>query len=467
MNGECRFVTGNDGLNCGNVSVSKIRKPLMKTSLFRITAVLSNRWYGLKAWRLYGDLNSVPPPKAEKKSNSSGGGMIKPFIHILLLLIIVSLCRIKVLSEEVQIKFGHTVTIDDGKNFFLREMFSWEKDRLVLLEEMDDLTEFHIKRVVDKWNLKKYLLDFTPDLKTLAVLNAETKELSIVSRKGKNEYQMVGSRLILPASAYDIKLDERTGKVFIAGFRKDGEMKNAKSYELFAIDPQNRKMDFLLPVNEKYGVAVDQYIMENKKGEYGAVGLRSFIELNGDYCYLAWEGNFQIVALNLKTLKIKRFGQPSAQYRKPGGETLLRLYKGKKYQALLEERKVFSYVRGLFSTAEELYVLIEMAGSKGRQREFLIQQYTLDGQFTGEENISSRTKKKITKYISFDKKNSTLYCAADNSRPLDIYYFVVSGGYSDDKKSVERGGSAVKGSQGGIKNPKVSSDSGREGGSSK
>jgi hypothetical protein len=244
---------------------------------------------------------------------------------------------------------------------------------------------------------------YNSDESKFGVIDARIREVYIFDRLGRVNFTPVST--VRKVEGYDMKLAGDGKQLIIAGYMPG---KEKKTYELYRINLEKTKQrDYLVSSPEKYGLSDDEYQIEYfGKRTLPAIGIRSFIDVQGDDAYFVWEGKLNIIKINLVTKDKTAFGHKTAHYIEPSATP--ELLKGRierDYTKTKNERTRMSFVRDIFATPRHVFVAYE------GQNKFRLQVYTPEGTFLDEIAIPGNPGRKMW----FDKSSYTLHSFSENS----------------------------------------------------
>ncbi len=153
-----------------------------------------------------------------------------------------------------------------------------------------------------------------------------------------------------------------------------------------------------------------------------AIGIRSFIDVAGDYVYFVWEGKLKIIKIDLKTgEQVAVFGHKTKHYIEPFAS--LKLLEGrleKDFTKTGNERVNMSLVRDIFATPRHVLVVYE-GPTTGN---FRLQVYTPEGRFLDDIAIPGNPGQNTW----FEKETYTLYSLlSTNGEKAQIFEFKIGG----------------------------------------
>jgi hypothetical protein len=242
--------------------------------------------------------------------------------------------------------------------------------------------------------------------KKFVVSDVGQKKIFIYNRKSK--FKFVRSKEIFALSVGDDLYLEKN-KIYIAGYKTPIDDIN---YQFFSLDlEKNDQYTYYLPGYLKYGLNSEDELNKElfRKPDISAIGGHSYFDIHGDFAYYIWEGDLKIFKINLNTKTISTFGKKTANYIKPYASKRLintfgiRSKKSAKIRS--QERNKMSYVRQIFASKKHVLVIYEARDSNHNDLGYMMQFYTLDGNFV-KEIVMPR---KPGPGMCFDKQKNVLY----------------------------------------------------------
>lgn len=200
-----------------------------------------------------------------------------------------------------------------------------------------------------------------------------------ITKIGRTEFKLNKEIYCLPGGT-DIKLSG--DELLIAGYKPDP---NGEPYDLYSININNDQPTFLLRSYYKYGLnSFEEYEREYRnKPDIKMIGIDSWFDIQGDDIYFVWEGDLRIIKININSRELTFFGIKTSHYKKPYVSNKMREgFVNMDRDTILRERARMSYVRGIFTSPEYVFVIYEGPVSTGSN--FRLQFYTLTGEFVKE-----------------------------------------------------------------------------------
>jgi hypothetical protein len=248
-----------------------------------------------------------------------------------------------------------------------------------------------------------------------------SKKLFIYDRIGPTDLKL--ANVVPKVEGYDMKLVGDGRQLIIAGYTTD---KEGKSYELYALDVEKpEKKVFLLTSPQKYHLSDEEYRREYDRQAIPAIGIMSFIDIDGDNLYYLWECKLKIIKIDLRTGKrIGTFGRKAGTYREPvATETMIKSYRDSDSTGLQRERDRFSYIRDIFATPQYVIVIYEGPNESGIN--FRLQIYSPEGRLLGDRAIPGIPANSYQK-IYFDKQSHKLYFLSTSRENTDHQILIYS-----------------------------------------
>jgi hypothetical protein len=246
---------------------------------------------------------------------------------------------------------------------------------------------------------------YSKDGSKVGVLDYRAKKGFIFNRDGVIDFKPIKA-FDCKNFGYDIKFAGDGIQTIVSGYITD---KEGNPFDLYSINIETGQINYLLSSPEKHGLSPEVYMDEYyKKQTIPAIGIKGFFDIQEDDLFYIWEGDLRIIKLNLCTKSITQvFGHATPHYTKPDGSRLSEPYIKGEFQTtwkFLLER--FSYVRNIFATANNVYVVYETGNNDERAvSTFRMQIYTLDGEFIDDLLIPDNPGRQM----SFDKASNDLY----------------------------------------------------------
>ena len=233
------------------------------------------------------------------------------------------------------------------------------------------------------------------------IMDFGTRKISIYDRIGRTAFGKI-QEVHCWRGASDFQL--LGNKLLISGYALD---QNGAPYDLYYIDLNNDKRNFLLPSYYKYGLkSFKEYKSKYKESEIPSIGIRGWLDVYGDDVYFAWEGDLRIIKLNIKTRDLIFFGKKTSHYVKPfASEKLIKGHRVGDINLTLGERAKMSYIRNIFAIPKYVLVIYEGPVKKDKETNFRLQLYSLNGDFLKDLPIPGKPDHKMW----FDKEKKILY----------------------------------------------------------
>ncbi|HLP44375.1 MAG TPA: hypothetical protein VK469_00405 [Candidatus Kapabacteria bacterium] len=244
----------------------------------------------------------------------------------------------------------------------------------------------------------------------LAVLDFGKRKILTYDRLGRNEFKRT-SEIPCLRLATDIQLmgEKEAERLLIAGYMTD---ENGNPFDLYEISADGQ-ITPILSSFEKYGLkSNEEYEIEyRQKPNIKAKGINSCFDVQGDDVYFAWEANYKIIKLNLKSRQVSYFGQKPRNYVEPAADKLVEAFQKRNNEMMKTARESMSYIAKVFTT--DVFVLVIFAGPFNQANGFnyTLQLYDLNGKYLGETAVPGQPEDRM----HFDKGRKILYSLLRNS----------------------------------------------------
>jgi hypothetical protein len=234
---------------------------------------------------------------------------------------------------------------------------------------------------------------------------SDTGQRRIFIYDRKDKFNFVRTKEILPPSI-GLQFYLKNNMLYITGHTYD---KDNNPYEFYMIDlEKNNHYTYFLPGHLKFGLnsGKDYNTQLLRKPELSAIGTRSQFDIHDNFAYYFWEGDLKIFKINLETKEIKTFGEKGPDYIKPyASKKLIDAFKTRQFALISKERKKMNYVKNIFTTQKHVLLIYEVHEKNHDDPGYMIQFYTLDGNFVKEQRIPGE----VSWVMFFDKQKNFLY----------------------------------------------------------
>jgi len=290
--------------------------------------------------------------------------------------------KVEKLSEVVLdqkkeiIQRGWLISVNDSEYLYLIDQ---KASNLKLYDKMGHFVDTVKKKGYGPQEIARPLaIDYRKGI--LAVGDAGKNQLNLykVNETGLNEFKDIkGSNL-----GFDIRL---IGNVlFIAGFKADLQ---GTIYGLYCLDLDTEKTDYLVTLDCCYGFSSKKELMAKIMEETNIIGRLCYLDADERDAFICWQGDLNVLAVNLETKKIASFGNKTKNYIKPKvTQKMIELYKTRSSQLDIEYHQ-YSYLTGLFVDKAFIAVLYANYREEIPGWQTFIQFYTRNGQFIKEEEL--------------------------------------------------------------------------------
>ena len=94
---------------------------------------------------------------------------------------------------------------------------------------------------------------------------------------------------------------------------------NGTMFSCFKLDLETKKIDYLIPTRMIFGenpveLKSDQ---TNQMQDVAALNLNSYCDMQAQFSFMVWQGNWQVMKLDMNTKKLTRFGKKPEHYIQP------------------------------------------------------------------------------------------------------------------------------------------------------
>jgi hypothetical protein len=249
------------------------------------------------------------------------------------------------------------------------------------------------------------------------VLDLGTRKIFLYDRIGRIDFKLIKE---IPCWRGGTDIQLHGDRLFISGFNADP---NGKSYHFYYIDLSNDQTTPLLTTFQKFGFkSFEEY--EKRSKEMRDIGIGAWFDIYKDYAYFVWEGNLKITKINIdtKTINSKPFGTQPSHYVKPYiSKKLIEAFHKRNPDQIRSEKPKMSYVKNIFVTSKYILLIYEGPIIPGKGSNFILQFYTLDGDFLREVPIPGQPDQRMW----FDKDRNILYSLCNKSSQNPEDYFVL------------------------------------------
>ena len=244
----------------------------------------------------------------------------------------------------------------------------------------------------------------------LGVFDYGVRKVFIFNRLRKAEFESV-KVIDCPKLGYDMEFAGDGEQLVISGYLTD---KKNNPFDLYSINIRTGKISYLLPSYQKYNQKnVEDYKIEYyRKQTLPAIGIKAFIDIQGDDVFFAWEGALRVIKLNLLSKETTVFGHETPHYTKPDGSRLSDSYVSGDFQTTWKERETMGYIRNIFATPRNVFLVYETGKSnKSNVSTFRLQKYSPEGNFLADVSIPGNPGPQMW----FDKESYELYALSAQS----------------------------------------------------
>jgi len=173
-------------------------------------------------------------------------------------------------------------------------------------------------------------------------------------------------------------------KLILAGSKIN---ENGNFFSLYSLELDSDKIEYLIPIEIKFGYKSYKEYKAKVYDEVNPIGRRAYCDAYGDYAYLTWIGDLNVVAVNLKTKEITNFSHSTKNYKKPlVTQKMLENQRTRNPKSYLEDRK-FSFVTGVVADESFVAVLYVNYLNQPKGWHTYIQFYNPRGKFIEEKKL--------------------------------------------------------------------------------
>jgi hypothetical protein len=247
--------------------------------------------------------------------------------------------------------------------------------------------------------------------------DAKPRQLLIFDKLGMVNFEL-SETIPFDRSGYDMDFTgDLDPVVVISGFIKD---EDGNPFDLYSRNLQTGQINYLLPSHERYGLKTfEEYVEKYRENQtIPAIGIRGFIDIEGDSLFFVWEGALRIIKINLLSKERMIFNQlPKPEeipdYIKPDGDMLADSYKNEDFEKTWKDQETMSYVRNIFATPRHVFLIYETVRSnKNDSSRYRVQTYSPEGNFLSDDPIPENPD---GGQMWFDKENYELYLFSKNA----------------------------------------------------
>ena len=253
------------------------------------------------------------------------------------------------------------------------------------------------------------------------------RKLFIFDRINQIDFKLACT--VKDVDGYDMKL--WNDHLIISGYKKFEE----KPFDLYMINLEKIEKEEaleivpLLPSPEKYGLSDKNYQIKYYNQILPAIGIRAYIDIEGDDVYFVWEGKLRVIKMNLKSKEQTVFEQPPMQqipyYVEPETSDnlpkLIKAYNDRDNDEYLRLKAEMSQVTDIFATP--LYVFVVYQGPTDKS--FRMAAFTPEGKFLKDIEIPGEAGSKMWLDEDIDEKNChTLYSLKKSSKDEDTQILI-------------------------------------------
>jgi hypothetical protein len=328
----------------------------------------------------------------------------------------------RIFGQDIQL--SETIKVDRAANLQVTpRTFCVTEDKLFLLPYQDGT----IKVFAKSGNFLKFVKALNPrfdgeslvhptycsysrDEGKFGVIDYALKKVFIFDRSWKTEFTPI-KKFPCKRLGYDMEFTRDGEQLVISGYVTD---KDKMPFDLYSINIRTGQISYLLPSHQKYNRKdVKDYVIEYyKKQTLPVIGIKAFIDIQGDDLFFVWEGALRIIKLNLRSGETMDFGHDSPYYTKPDGSKLSYSYLRGDFETTWKEQKKMAYVRNIFATPRHVFLVYETGKSnKSNVSTFRLQKYSPNGNYLADVLIPGNPSSQMW----FDKESYELYSFSKQS----------------------------------------------------
>ena len=251
---------------------------------------------------------------------------------------------------------------------------------------------------------------YSRDEGKLGVIDYGVRKVFIFDRSGKVDFTPV-KKFPCKRLGYDIEFTGDGEQLVISGYLTDPD---SMPYDLYSINIRTGKINYLLSSPQKYNLKTyEDYVVEyRQKQTLPAIGIKAFIDIQGDDLFFVWEGALRVIKLNLRSGETMAFGHETPHYSKPDGSKLSYSYIRGDFETTWKERETMAYVRNIFTSPRHVFLVYETGkNNESNASTFRLQTYTLEGDYLDDILIPSNPSRQMW----FDKENYELYAFSEQA----------------------------------------------------
>ena len=334
------------------------------------------------------------------------------------------------------IRLSETIKVDATANFQVTpRSFCVTEDEIFLFPDYEGST---IKIFSKKENSLKLINELGPKFEEkiafsrpmycfyslkegkLGVIDYGSREIFIFGRRVKDYFELI-KIVDCPRLGYDMEFAGDGDQLIVSGYTVD---KANNPFDLYGINIISGQINYLLPSYEKYNLKTTKdWILEyRQKQTLPAIGIKAFIDIQGDYLFFIWEGSLKVIKFNLDLNRIQStFGHETLHYNRPLGAKLSDSFKkgDSKTWKKLKREGPYSYIRNTFATSKHVFLIYETSGNI-----FRLQTYTPEGDYISDILIPHNPGRQMW----MDKEDYELYAFAgqEGSNTILKYKIIIN-----------------------------------------
>lgn len=228
-------------------------------------------------------------------------------------------------------------------------------------------------------------------------------------RRENTDFKPINESFV-QALGYGIKYINKN-RVLISGYKVASDN---KAYELYFLDPEKKKVEYIMLEYLKYGCSSDKEKEEKYLKEIAPISIDGFCDYIDSTIYYIWAGDLKIFKINPVTKSIQYFGKKTSQYVKPVATSELVKKYNTQDKTYAEVIKKMSWITGIFADKDFIAVVYCNYKPKADGWNTVIQFYKPNGNFIEEKEIPGaiNISRYPNPYFCYVRETKTLYYLA-------------------------------------------------------
>ncbi len=299
----------------------------------------------------------------------------------------------QVITEDIQIKLVERIPLSQEKHYLDAYDFVVTEDGFFIIPHAK---EGHLKFYEQKGELvsifgqkgpgpHEFSLPGPCDYKDnrFIILDTGKHKIMIFERRDDFELKKLSEILCLGAPQ-NVKI-YRSKIISPDSIRS----KENKKFSLYMKDFSGKETDYLLPSYAKYGFSSEgEYERKFQEASMATSGYE-FFDVYQDHVYYAWEGQAEIIKINLEDKKRVVYGKDTDNYKKPRVTPKIRkAYQTLEGEAINSERDKMSWIRGVYADDGISMLIYYNLDEETELFKPILQLYDAEGEFLKEVFLS-------------------------------------------------------------------------------